>query len=62
MKSWFIGVKGSAAFNFKLWFSVFRHLCVNLQQESPLLLDSERVAEWPAYSGRAPTGQEDSPF
>ena len=35
----FTGVRGSVAFNVRLWFSVFGYLCVNLQQESPLLLD-----------------------
>lgn len=39
VKSWFTGVKGPVAFNFRFRFSVLRHLCVNLQQESPLPLD-----------------------
>jgi hypothetical protein len=37
MKSRVIGVKESVTFTVKLWFSVLRHLCVNLQQESPAL-------------------------
>lgn len=38
-KSWFIGVRGSVAFNFKLGLSVIWHWCMNLPQKSPLLLD-----------------------
>ena len=29
LKKGFIGVKGSVAFNFKLWFSVFGYVCMN---------------------------------
>lgn len=39
MKSCFTGVKGPVAFGFKLCFLVLRYLCVNLQQESPVLLN-----------------------
>lgn len=52
----FTGVKGSVAFSFKLWFSVLGYLCVNLQQESPLLLDfCSIVAGWPRSSGERPS-------
>ena len=51
LKKRFPGVWGSVAFNVKLWFSVFGYLCVNLQQESPLLLDfCSVVTWWPRYS------------
>lgn len=51
LKKRFTGVQGSVAFNVKLWFSVFGYLCVNLQQESPLLLDfCNVVTGWPRYS------------